>query len=152
MFVHTVIMVIEPHMKQGRQHKLISTIFLATSVTKKLDHNTHTGTSVSRRLSFRSSGVRSRNCFSKKKSLLQYARPTSAGIMLGISSFLGRSGFLISSSELISNSFSFFRRSAWHPRRSETRVNYRGSSHYEYKTIKKTIVKKYDCIFAYFCI
>ena len=40
MFVHTVIMVIEPHMKQGRQHKLISTIFLATSVTKKLDHNT----------------------------------------------------------------------------------------------------------------
>ena len=39
MFVHTVIMVIEPHMKQGRQHKLISTIFLATSVTKKLDHN-----------------------------------------------------------------------------------------------------------------
>ena len=32
-------MVIEPHMKQGRQHKLISTIFLATSVTKKLDHN-----------------------------------------------------------------------------------------------------------------
>ncbi|MEQ2384270.1 hypothetical protein WMO21_18390, partial [Lachnospiraceae bacterium CLA-AA-H58] len=25
--------------KQGRQHKLISTIFLATSVTKKLDHN-----------------------------------------------------------------------------------------------------------------
>ena len=27
------------HMKQGRQHKLISTIFLATSVTKKLDHN-----------------------------------------------------------------------------------------------------------------
>lgn len=33
-------MVIEPHMKQGRQHKLISTIFLATSVTKKLDHNT----------------------------------------------------------------------------------------------------------------
>ena len=37
MFVHTVIMVIEPHMKQGRQHKLISTIFLATSVTKKLD-------------------------------------------------------------------------------------------------------------------
>ena len=41
MFVHTVIMVIEPHMKQGRQHKLISTIFLATSVTKKLDHNTH---------------------------------------------------------------------------------------------------------------
>ena len=42
MFVHTVIMVIEPHMKQGRQHKLISTIFLATSVTKKLDHNTST--------------------------------------------------------------------------------------------------------------
>lgn len=42
MFVHTVIMVIEPHMKQGRQHKLISTIFLATSVTKKLDHNKHT--------------------------------------------------------------------------------------------------------------
>ena len=41
MFVHTVIMVIEPHMKQGRQHKLISTIFLATSVTKKLDHNNH---------------------------------------------------------------------------------------------------------------
>ncbi len=40
MFVHTVIMVIEPHMKQGRQHKLISTIFLATSVTKELDHNT----------------------------------------------------------------------------------------------------------------
>ena len=39
MFVHTVIMVIEPHMKQGRQHKLISTIFLATSVTKKLDTN-----------------------------------------------------------------------------------------------------------------
>lgn len=39
MFVHTVIMVIEPHMKQGRQHKLINTIFLATSVTKKLDHN-----------------------------------------------------------------------------------------------------------------
>ena len=39
MFVHTVIMVIEPHMKQGRQHKLISTIFLATSVTKMLDHN-----------------------------------------------------------------------------------------------------------------
>lgn len=39
MFVHTVIMVIEPHMKQGRQHKLISTIFLATSITKKLDHN-----------------------------------------------------------------------------------------------------------------
>ena len=39
MFVHTVIMVIEPHMKQGRQHKLISTIFLATSVTKKLAHN-----------------------------------------------------------------------------------------------------------------
>ena len=39
MFVHTVIMVIEPHMKQGRQHKLISNIFLATSVTKKLDHN-----------------------------------------------------------------------------------------------------------------
>ena len=36
MFVHTVIMVIEPHMKQGRQHKLISTIILATSVTKKL--------------------------------------------------------------------------------------------------------------------
>lgn len=34
-------MVIEPHMKQGRQHKLISTIFLATSVTKKLDHNKH---------------------------------------------------------------------------------------------------------------
>lgn len=34
-------MVIEPHMKQGRQHKLISTIFLATSVTKKLDHNTN---------------------------------------------------------------------------------------------------------------
>lgn len=30
----------------------------------------------------------------------------------GISSFLGRSGSLISSSELISNSFSFFRRSA----------------------------------------
>lgn len=43
MFVHTVIMVIEPHMKQGRQHKLISTIFLATSVTKKLDHNNGTG-------------------------------------------------------------------------------------------------------------
>ena len=43
MFVHTVIMVIEPHMKQGRQHKLISTIFLATSVTKKLDHNTLSG-------------------------------------------------------------------------------------------------------------
>ena len=42
MFVHTVIMVIEPHMKQGRQHKLISTIFLATSVTKKLDHNNQT--------------------------------------------------------------------------------------------------------------
>ena len=42
MFVHTVIMVIEPHMKQGRQHKLISTIFLATSVTKKLDHNNDT--------------------------------------------------------------------------------------------------------------
>ena len=42
MFVHTVIMVIEPHMKQGRQHKLISTIFLATSVTKKLDHNSMT--------------------------------------------------------------------------------------------------------------
>lgn len=42
MFVHTVIMVIEPHMKQGRQHKLISTIFLATSVTKKLDHNSVT--------------------------------------------------------------------------------------------------------------
>ena len=42
MFVHTVIMVIEPHMKQGRQHKLISTIFLATSVTKKLDHNNMT--------------------------------------------------------------------------------------------------------------
>ena len=42
MFVHTVIMVIEPHMKQGRQHKLISTIFLATSVTKKLDHNIFT--------------------------------------------------------------------------------------------------------------
>lgn len=41
MFVHTVIMVIEPHMKQGRQHKLISTIFLATSVTKKLDHNNY---------------------------------------------------------------------------------------------------------------
>ena len=41
MFVHTVIMVIEPHMKQGRQHKLISTIFLATSVTKKLDHNSY---------------------------------------------------------------------------------------------------------------
>lgn len=39
MFVHTVIMVIEPHLKQGRQHKLISAIFLATSVTKKLDHN-----------------------------------------------------------------------------------------------------------------
>ena len=39
MFVHTVIMVIEPHMKQGRQHKLKITIFLATSVTKKLDHN-----------------------------------------------------------------------------------------------------------------
>ena len=39
MFVHTVIMVIEPHMKQGRQHKLISNIFLAISVTKKLDHN-----------------------------------------------------------------------------------------------------------------
>lgn len=35
-------MVIEPHMKQGRQHKLISTIFLATSVTKKLDHNNFT--------------------------------------------------------------------------------------------------------------
>ena len=35
-------MVIEPHMKQGRQHKLISTIFLATSVTKKLDHNNAT--------------------------------------------------------------------------------------------------------------
>ena len=43
MFVHTVIMVIEPHMKQGRQHKLISTIFLATSVTKKLDHNRLSG-------------------------------------------------------------------------------------------------------------
>ena len=43
MFVHTVIMVIEPHMKQGRQHKLISTIFLATSVTKKLDHNNARG-------------------------------------------------------------------------------------------------------------
>lgn len=43
MFVHTVIMVIEPHMKQGRQHKLISTIFLATSVTKKLDHNSRNG-------------------------------------------------------------------------------------------------------------
>ena len=43
MFVHTVIMVIEPHMKQGRQHKLISTIFLATSVTKKLDHNIWSG-------------------------------------------------------------------------------------------------------------
>ena len=43
MFVHTVIMVIEPHMKQGRQHKLISTIFLATSVTKKLDHNSLSG-------------------------------------------------------------------------------------------------------------
>ena len=42
MFVHTVIMVIEPHMKQGRQHKLISTTFLATSVTKKLDHNNYT--------------------------------------------------------------------------------------------------------------
>lgn len=40
----------------------------------------------------------------------------------------------------------------WHPRRSETRVNYRGSSHYEYKAIKKAIVKKYDCFFAYFCI
>ena len=37
-------MVIEPHMKQGRQHKLISTIFLATSVTKKLDHNNSHGT------------------------------------------------------------------------------------------------------------
>lgn len=36
-------MVIEPHMKQGRQHKLISTIFLATSVTKKLDHNNPNG-------------------------------------------------------------------------------------------------------------
>ena len=43
MFVHTVIMVIEPHMKQGRQHKLISSIFLATSVTKKLDHNIMSG-------------------------------------------------------------------------------------------------------------
>ena len=46
MFVHTVIMVIEPHMKQGRQHKLISTIFLATSVTKKLDHNKDWMTSI----------------------------------------------------------------------------------------------------------
>lgn len=46
MFVHTVIMVIEPHMKQGRQHKLISTIFLATSVTKKLDHNSRTYKSI----------------------------------------------------------------------------------------------------------
>lgn len=50
MFVHTVIMVIEPHMKQGRQHKLISTIFLATSVTKKLDHNSLRHTSVTYKL------------------------------------------------------------------------------------------------------
>ena len=34
-------------MKQGRQHKLISTIFLATSVTKKLDHNNHIKKAVS---------------------------------------------------------------------------------------------------------